>query len=100
MRPGRKNIGKVQPDYCQKIQSYSKEKQSSVEPEHLKEHKFDSYKHEYSGEVTGTGGDVFANVPACKITHDIKRINNIRQGIILAGCFCGQDMVRGFDTLQ
>lgn len=53
-----------------------------VEAEHLKETKPDNYKHEYLGEVTGTGGEVFTNVICRQITdEEIECFTNIRRGI-------------------
>ncbi|MGM7719432.1 PBSX family phage terminase large subunit [Metabacillus sp. Hm71] len=53
-----------------------------VEAEHLKETKLNSYRHEYLGEVTGTGGEVFDNVKIRPITDDeIKEFWNIKRGL-------------------
>lgn len=53
-----------------------------IEAEHLKETKPESYKHEYLGEVTGTGGEVFANVTCRPITDkEIKSFEVIRRGM-------------------
>jgi phage terminase large subunit len=53
-----------------------------IEAEHLKTTKPASYEHEYLGEVTGTGGEVFTNVEIRKITdEEIKGFYNIRRGI-------------------
>jgi phage terminase large subunit len=53
-----------------------------IEAEHLKETKPDSYKHEYLGEVTGTGGEVFNNVSCRVITNEeIKDFTTIRRGM-------------------
>jgi phage terminase large subunit len=53
-----------------------------VEAEHLKKVKPDSYEHEYMGRVTGTGGEVFANVTIRQITDDeIEQFDNLRRGI-------------------
>ena len=53
-----------------------------VEAEHLKEVKPEAYRHEYLGEVTGTGGEVFSNVTLRAITdEEISRFNNLRRGI-------------------
>lgn len=53
-----------------------------IEAEHLKETKPTSYQHEYLGEVTGTGGEVFDNV---KIRHisdeEISEFYNIKRAI-------------------
>ena len=52
-----------------------------IEAEHLKKTKPEAYRHEYLGEVTGTGGEVFANVRIEAFTDEqIKRFDNIRQG--------------------
>lgn len=52
-----------------------------IEAEHLKKVKPEAYAHEYLGEVTGTGGEVFANVKLEAITDEqIKRFDRIRQG--------------------
>lgn len=53
-----------------------------AEAEHLKETKPDKYAHEYLGEVTGTGGTVFANVRLRAITDDeVKGFDRIKRGI-------------------
>ena len=53
-----------------------------VEAQHLKEVKPEAYRHEYLGEVTGTGGEVFANVTLRAITdEEISRFDNLRRGI-------------------
>ncbi|HEX3018603.1 MAG TPA: PBSX family phage terminase large subunit [Caproicibacter sp.] len=53
-----------------------------VEAEHLKEVKPESYKHEYLGEVTGTGAEVFKNLVNRKITDDeIKHFDRVRRGL-------------------
>ena len=53
-----------------------------VEAEHLKETKPKSYEHEYLGNVTGTGGEVFDNVDIRRITdEEIKDFYNIKRGI-------------------
>lgn len=53
-----------------------------VEAEHLKETKLDSYRHEYLGEVTGTGGEVFDNVQIRRISdEEISEFWNIKRGI-------------------
>ena len=53
-----------------------------AEAEHLKQTKFDAYRHEYLGEVTGTGGEVFDNVTLRKITDQERAIfDRIRRGI-------------------
>jgi PBSX family phage terminase large subunit len=53
-----------------------------VEAEHLKKTKPEKYAHEYLGEVTGTGGEVFKNITIKAITvEEIKTFDNIRRGI-------------------
>jgi phage terminase large subunit len=53
-----------------------------IEAEHLKVTKPTSYEHEYLGEVTGTGGEVFDNVSIRKISdEEIKNFYNIRRGL-------------------
>lgn len=53
-----------------------------IEAEHLKATKIDNYKHEYLGEVTGTGGEVFTNVKCRPITdEEIKEFYNIKRGM-------------------
>ncbi len=52
------------------------------EAEHLKKTKEESYRHEYLGEVTGTGGTVFTNISLTEITDNaIKSFDKIKQGI-------------------
>lgn len=53
-----------------------------VEAEHLKAVKPEAYRHEYLGEVTGTGGEVFGNVTLRPITdEETSRFDNLRRGI-------------------
>lgn len=53
-----------------------------IEAEHLKKVNEKAYRHEYLGEVTGTGGEVFTNVTIRKITdEEIKRFDRIKRGI-------------------
>lgn len=53
-----------------------------IEAEHLKKVKPKAYKHEYLGEVTGTGGEIFDNVVLRTIKEDkLKEFDNIRHGI-------------------
>lgn len=53
-----------------------------IEAAELKEKKPEQYKHEYLGEVTGTGGEVFTNVTLRKITdEEIKTFDRIKRGI-------------------
>jgi phage terminase large subunit len=53
-----------------------------IEAEHLKATKPKSYEHEYLGEVTGTGGEVFQNVTCRLITEEeIKEFSVVRRGL-------------------
>jgi phage terminase large subunit len=53
-----------------------------VEAEHLKLTKPTSYQHEYLGEVTGTGGEVFDNVKTRPISdEEISEFDNIKRGL-------------------
>ena len=53
-----------------------------VEAEHLKATKPEAYKHEYLGEITGTGGEVFNNVQIRKISdEEIEEFYNIKRGL-------------------
>jgi len=53
-----------------------------AEAEHLKATNETAYKHEYLGEVTGTGGEVFANVQIREITdEEISQFEVIRRGL-------------------
>lgn len=53
-----------------------------IEAEHLKQTKPTSYEHEYLGEVTGTGGEVFTNVQIRKISNaEIEDFYNIKRGL-------------------
>lgn len=53
-----------------------------VEAEHLKRVNPVAYEHEYLGNVTGTGGEVFPNVKVRQITDDeIKAFDRIHRGI-------------------
>lgn len=62
--------------------SYHKHERYIVEAEHLKETKPTAYAHEYLGEVTGTGGEVFDNVNFVELPDEvIDRFDRIRRGI-------------------
>lgn len=53
-----------------------------VEAEHLKKVQPEQYAHEYLGEVTGTGGEVFNNITIREITDDeISCFDHIKRGI-------------------
>lgn len=53
-----------------------------VEAEHLKSVKLKSYEHEYLGDITGTGGEVFDNVTVREITdEEIADFYNVRRGL-------------------
>ena len=53
-----------------------------IEARHLQKTQPERYRHEYLGEVTGTGGEVFKNVTLHRITDDaIKRFDRIRRGL-------------------
>ena len=53
-----------------------------IEAEDLKRRKPMSYRHEYLGEATGTGGRVFDNVVVRRITdEEVARFDRIRQGL-------------------
>lgn len=53
-----------------------------VTAEHLRDTNFEAYRHEYLGEVTGTGGEVFDNVKLRKITAEERAVfDNLRRGI-------------------
>ena len=53
-----------------------------IEAEHLKRTKPESYRHEYLGEVTGTGGEIFTNLTIRRITdEEIKTFDKIARGI-------------------
>lgn len=53
-----------------------------IEAEHLKNVKPMAYQHEYMGEVTGTGGEVFTNLTIREITDDeIALFDHIARGI-------------------
>lgn len=53
-----------------------------IEAEHLKETKPESYHHEYLGEVTGTGGEVFTNITLRQISdEEIREFDNINRGL-------------------
>jgi phage terminase large subunit len=53
-----------------------------VEAEHLKVTKPTSYQHEYLGEVTGTGGEVFDNVSVRRISdEEISGFYNVKRGL-------------------
>lgn len=53
-----------------------------IEAEHLRDTKPTSYEHEYLGNVTGTGGEVFDNIKIRPITDDeIQTFDNIKRGL-------------------
>ena len=53
-----------------------------LEAEHLKKTKTDSYAHEYMGEVTGTGGEIFTNLELREIPDaEMAGFDRIRRGI-------------------
>jgi phage terminase large subunit len=53
-----------------------------IEAEHLKAVNEKSYNHEYLGEVTGTGGEIFDNIQIRKISDDeIKEFTNVKRGL-------------------
>lgn len=53
-----------------------------IEAEHLKSVKPQAYEHEYMGDVTGTGGEVFDNVQCRKISdEEISDFYNIKRGL-------------------
>lgn len=53
-----------------------------IEAEHLKATKPKAYEHEYLGEITGTGGEIFTNVMLRPISdEEIKSFYNIKRGI-------------------
>lgn len=53
-----------------------------AEAEHLKGVKPEAYRHEYLGEVTGTGGEVFDNITLRSISdEEIQRFDHIHRGI-------------------
>ncbi len=53
-----------------------------IEAEHLKRTKLDAYEHEYLGEVTGTGGEVFTNITMRRISdEEIAAFDRIKRGI-------------------
>lgn len=52
------------------------------EAEYLKQTKPDNYAHEYLGEVTGTGGEVFTNITLRSISdEEIRAFDKIKRGI-------------------
>ncbi len=52
------------------------------EAEHLKAVNEKAYRHEYLGEITGTGGAIFPNVKAVEITDkQIAEFDQVRQGV-------------------
>ncbi len=53
-----------------------------IEAEHLKKVNERAYNHEYLGEVTGTGGEIFTNVIMREITdEEIARFDRIKRGL-------------------
>lgn len=57
-------------------------KQFIAEAESLKERNIDAYNHEYLGEVTGTGGEVFTNVDIVRLSDEhVDTFDQIREGV-------------------
>ena len=53
-----------------------------IEAEHLKSVNLNAYDHEYMGEVTGTGGEVFTNITARTITdEEISNFDHIKRAV-------------------
>jgi len=53
-----------------------------ADAEHLKATKPDAYNHEYLGEITGTGAEVFTNLTnRCITENEIKAFDRIRRGL-------------------
>ena len=53
-----------------------------IEARHLEQTKPEQYRHEYLGEVTGTGAEVFTNITIRPITdEEIKSFDHIKRGI-------------------
>lgn len=53
-----------------------------IEAEKLKDKRDELYRHEYLGEVIGTGGDVFANVSDLRMSNDmVDSFDHIRYGL-------------------
>lgn len=53
-----------------------------AEAESLKKRNIDAYNHEYLGEVTGTGGEVFANVDIVRLSDEhVGTFDQIREGV-------------------
>lgn len=53
-----------------------------IEAKHLEQTKPEQYRHEYLGEVTGTGAEVFTNITIRPITDEkIKSFDHIKRGI-------------------
>jgi len=53
-----------------------------IEAEHIKMTRADSYAHEYLGEVTGTGGEVFKNITIRGISEEeLKAYDHIARGL-------------------
>ena len=53
-----------------------------VEAEHIKKVNPSAYQHEYLGEVTGTGGEIFSNLTLRKISDDeVKIFDRVSRGI-------------------
>lgn len=53
-----------------------------IEANHLKETNETAYRHEYLGEITGTGGEIFTNVLCRRISdEEIEVFDHIRRGI-------------------
>lgn len=53
-----------------------------IEAEHLQATKPEQYRHEYLGEVTGTGAEVFTNITIRPITdEEIRQFDHVKRGI-------------------
>ena len=53
-----------------------------MEAKYLKKLHINQYNHEYLGEVTGTGGEIFDNLEVVKLSdEEVKSFDNIKCGV-------------------
>lgn len=66
-----------------------------MEAKYLKKLHINQYNHEYLGEVTGTGGEIFDNLEVVKLSdEEVKSFDNIKCGVRFrfrgrSVCVCG-----------
>ena len=80
-----------------------------LEAKYLKKLHINQYNHEYLGEVTGTGGEIFDNLEVVKLSdEEVKSFDNIKCGVdfgfaadpfVYVGCFYHNNKLFIFDEI-